>query len=109
MSITVSPNSASNVVLSGTTTQAVVEVQRNQAVLSKTTATVQVQPQAVQTVEISAQGPQGPSFAGAIFLDTNAIQSLTSSDAGTLLTWNGSTYAPSNVLTQNLTIVGGAF
>ena len=66
----------------------------------KTTATVEVQQQAVQTVEISAQGPQGPPFAGSTFFDTNAIATLTSSDTGTLLTWNGSTYAPSNVLTR---------
>tara|TARA_Y100000004_G_scaffold108974_1_gene122218 strand:- start:273 stop:602 length:330 start_codon:yes stop_codon:yes gene_type:complete len=109
MGLTVSPNSASNIVVSGTTTQAVVQAEQNQTVVSQTVATVEVQQQAVQTVEISAVGPQGPPFAGSTFFDTAAIATLTSSDTGTLLTWDGTKYAPSNVLNENLTIAGGAF
>lgn len=109
MAVSITPGSPSNVVFSGTTSQAVIETQQNQTVVSKATNVVEVQQQAAQTVEIAARGPQGPSFAGAIFLDTNAISSLTSADTGKILVWNGSTYIPKDHLDAHLTIVGGAF
>jgi hypothetical protein len=109
MSVSITPGASPKVVLSGTTNQVVIEKQQNQTVVNKTTNSVEVQRQAAQTLEVSARGPQGPSFAGAIFLDTDAIASLTSADEGKILVWNGSTYIPQDHLDTHLTIVGGAF
>lgn len=77
--------------------------------VTEATSEVVVQKQEMRVTLVTARGPQGPSFAGSNFFDTTAINALTSSDEGTILTWNGTRYAPSNSLTQNLTIVGGAF
>lgn len=109
MEISINPGASSNVVLSGTTSQAIVETRQNQAIISKSTVNVEVQRQSAQTLEVSARGPQGPSFAGAIFLDTTAISSLTSGDEGKILVWNGSTYIPKDQLDIGFTIVGGSF
>lgn len=109
MSVSITPGSSPNVVLSGTVNQAVIERQQNQTVVNKTVATVEVQQQAARTLEVSTRGPQGASFAGAIFLDINAIASLTSADEGKTLVWNGSTYVPQDHLDSHLTIVGGSF
>jgi len=91
MQLTVAPASASRIVV------------------SKTNTTVVVQKQPTATVEIAALGPQGPSFTGANYFDTTAIGALTSGDTGTLLQWGGAAFVPTNELSQNLTIAGGAF
>ena len=109
MSVSITPGASPNVVLSGTTNQAVIEKQQNQTVVNKTVATVEVQQQAARTLEVSSRGPQGASFVGSVFLDTDAIASLTSADEGKILVWNGSTYVPQDHLDAHLTIVGGAF
>ena len=43
-------------------------------------------------VSVTATGPQGPSFAGSSFMDTAAIDALTSGDQGKVLEWNGSVF-----------------
>jgi len=91
MQLTVAPASASRIVV------------------SKTNTTVVVQKQPTATVEIAALGPQGPSFTGANYFDITAIGALTSGDTGTLLQWSGAAFVPTNELSQNLTIAGGAF
>ena len=58
---------------------------------------------------VTATGPQGPSFAGSSFMDTAAIDALTSGDQGKVLEWNGSVFSPTNVLDDDLTLHGGAF
>ena len=60
-------------------------------------------------VTVTATGPQGPSFAGSSFMDTAAIDALTSGDQGKVLEWNGSVFTPTNVLDDDLTLHGGAF
>jgi len=55
-----------------------------------------------------ARGPQGPE-PDLTFLDTAAVKSLTSADRGSVLEWNGSQYAPSSLLENDLTISGGNF
>jgi multidrug efflux pump subunit AcrB len=60
-------------------------------------------------VTVTATGPQGPSFAGSSFMDTAAIDALTSGDQGKVLEWNGSVFSPTNVLDDDLTLHGGAF
>ncbi|MAO75002.1 MAG: hypothetical protein CL699_01640 [Chloroflexi bacterium] len=60
-------------------------------------------------VSVTATGPQGPSFAGSSFMDTAAIDALTSGDQGKVLEWNGSVFTPTNVLDDDLTLHGGAF
>lgn len=55
-----------------------------------------------------ARGPQGPE-PDLTFLDTAAVRSLTSADRGSVLEWNGSQYAPSSLLENDLTISGGNF
>mgnify|MGYP001165221668 FL=1 len=77
--------------------------------VTESTSEVVVQKQELRVTLVTARGPQGPSFAGSNFFDTTAIDALTSSDIGKVLTWDGTRYAPSSSLTQNLTIVGGAF
>ena len=62
-----------------------------------------------QVTVVAARGPQGPSFVGSNFFDTDAIGALTSSDTGKILVWNGTRYAPEDHLDAHLTIVGGAF
>lgn len=77
--------------------------------VTESTNEVVVQKQEMQVTLVTARGPQGPSFAGSNFFDTTAIDALTSSDAGKILIWNGTTYAPQDQLNTHLTIVGGAF
>lgn len=60
-------------------------------------------------VSVAATGPQGPSFAGSSFMDTAAIDALTSGDQGKVLEWNGSVFTPTDVLDDDLTLYGGAF
>lgn len=62
-----------------------------------------------QVTVVAARGPQGPSFAEENFLDSTAINALTSSDIGKILVWNGTKYVPEDHLDAHLTIVGGAF
>ena len=77
--------------------------------VTKTPTSVAVQSTASQVIEVTAPGPQGPPFAGAIFFDNVAIGSLTSGDVGQVLKFNGTQFAPTNELEDNLTITGGNF
>lgn len=78
-------------------------------IVTRTATTVEVQKQTTRTVEVASRGPQGPAFAGSNYFDTTAIGALTSGDTGTLLQWGGAAFVPTNELSQNLTIAGGAF
>lgn len=109
MELSVNQSASSNITLSGTTSQTVVRPQAVQATVSTTNNEVVVQQPQSYVVEIASRGPQGPSFAGSIFLDTNAIGALTSGDTGKLLVWDGSKYTATDTLIDDLTIVGGAF
>jgi len=62
-----------------------------------------------QIVEVATAGPQGPPFAGAQYFNTVAIGALTSGDSGTILSWDGALFSPTNELSENLTLAGGAF
>lgn len=77
--------------------------------ISGTTNEVVVQQPQSSVVEVASPGPQGPAFVGTIFMDIDTIETLASGDTGKLLVWNGSQYTATNVLSDNLTIVGGAF
>ena len=100
MSITVSPNSASNVVLSARQLKLLWRSSKIKLFSLRRQRRSRCSLRLYKPLKYPLKVRKDhlllvPSF------DTNAIQSLTSGDAGTLLTWNGSTYAPSNVLTQN--------
>lgn len=77
--------------------------------VTKTPTSVEVQAATSSVVKATAPGPQGPPFAGAIFFDNAAIGSLTSGDVGQVLKFNGTQFAPTNELEDNLTITGGNF
>ena len=78
----------------------VTETENQVTVTRSTTANV---------VSVTATGPQGPSCAGSSFMDTAAIDALTSGDQGKVLEWNGSVFTPTDVLDDDLTLHGGAF
>ncbi|MDP6190481.1 MAG: hypothetical protein QF872_06705 [Gammaproteobacteria bacterium] len=67
------------------------------------------QASSASVVTLTATGPQGPSFAGESFMNTVAIEALTSGDQGKVLEWDGSAFSPTNVLDDDLTLYGGAF
>jgi hypothetical protein len=77
--------------------------------VNKTPTSVEVKAANTSVVKATAPGPQGPPFAGAIFFDNAAIGSLTSNDVGQVLKFNGTQFAPTNELEDNLTITGGNF
>lgn len=77
--------------------------------ISGTTNAVVVQQPQSSVVEVASPGPQGPGFVGTVFMDIDTIETLASGDTGKLLVWNGSQYTATNILSDNLTIVGGAF
>lgn len=77
--------------------------------VNETVHSVVVNKPAGQIVEVVTAGPQGPPFAGAQYFNTAAIGALTSGDAGTILSWNGQLFTPTNELSTNLTLAGGAF
>lgn len=77
--------------------------------VTKTPTSVEVQAANTSVVKATAPGPQGPPFAGATFFDTAAIGSLTSGDVGQVLKFNGTQFAPTSELEDNLTINGGNF
>jgi len=77
--------------------------------VTETPTSVEVQRQSSQVVEVTAQGPQGPAFAGSILFDTDAIAALTSGDVGNVLEFDGTKFSPTNELENDLTITGGNF
>jgi len=60
-------------------------------------------------VEIASAGPAGPPFSGVHYFDLNEIAALGASDVGKVLNWNGNIFVPTNDLSANLTLNGGAF
>lgn len=77
--------------------------------VTNTDTQVEVTKPTTNVVTLTAQGPQGPSFAGSQFFDVNAIDALNSGDQGQVLEWNGSLFTPTDELENDLTITGGAF
>lgn len=77
--------------------------------ISETTHSVVVNKPEGQILEVVTAGPQGPPFAGAQYFNTAAIGALTSGDSGTILSWDGELFSPTNELSENLTLAGGAF
>lgn len=77
--------------------------------ITETETQVEVRRPTTNVVTLTAQGPQGPSFAGSQFLDTTAIEALNSGDIGKVLEWDGNIFAPTDELENDLTITGGAF
>lgn len=77
--------------------------------VNETVHSVVVNKPAGQIIEVATAGPQGPPFAGAQYFNTAAIGALTSGDAGTILSWDGQLFSPTNELSKNLTLAGGAF
>lgn len=77
--------------------------------ISETTHSVVVSKPEGQIIEVATAGPQGPPFAGAQYFNTAAIGALTSGDSGTILSWDGALFSPTNELSENLTLAGGAF
>lgn len=77
--------------------------------VTETDTQVEVTKPVTTTVSLTATGPQGPSFTGDVFFDTDAIGALNSGDVGKVLYWNGSLWAPTDVLEDDLTLYGGAF
>lgn len=77
--------------------------------ISEATHSVVVSKPEGQIIEVATAGPQGPPFAGAQYFNTAAIGALTSGDSGTILSWDGALFSPTNELSENLTLAGGAF
>jgi hypothetical protein len=77
--------------------------------VTETETSVEVKKPVTNVVTLTAQGPQGPSFAGSQFFDTTAIEALNSGDIGKVLEWDGNNFTPTNELENDLTITGGAF
>ena len=77
--------------------------------VTETPTSVEVQRQSSQVVEVTAQGPQGPAFAGTALFNTDAIAALTSGDVGNVLEFDGTQFSPTNELENDLTITGGNF
>ena len=75
---------------------------------TETQVTVTQSPSA-NVVTVTATGPQGPSFSGDVYFDTDAIGALTSGDRGKVLEWNGTLFEPTNLLDDDLTLTGGSF
>ena len=70
---------------------------------------VVTQPSDSRIVEIASAGPAGPPFTGVHYFDLTEIAALGASDEGKVLNWNGNIFVPTNDLSANLTLNGGAF
>jgi len=77
--------------------------------VTQTETNVEVKKPQTSVVTLTAQGPQGPSFAGSSSFNTTAIDALGSGDIGKVLEWDGSQFTPTDELENDLTITGGAF
>lgn len=70
---------------------------------------VLTQPADSRIVEIASAGPAGPPFSGVHYFDLTQIAALGAADEGKVLNWNGSIFVPTDDLSANLTLNGGAF
>ncbi|MBQ45499.1 MAG: hypothetical protein CMK37_07560 [Porticoccaceae bacterium] len=67
------------------------------------------EPSEPRIVQISSAGPSGPAFSGVHYFDLDQLNGLGESDAGKVLNWNGNIFVPTDDLSANLTLNGGAF
>ena len=75
--------------------------------VSETNNTVVItKPADSRIVEIASAGPP---FSGVHYFDLNEIAALGAGDVGKVLNWNGNIFVPTNDLSANLTLNGGAF
>ena len=77
--------------------------------VTETPTHVEVQRNSPSVVEVTAPGPQGPSFAGATYFNNSAIGNLNAGNAGAVLEWDGSLFQPTQLLENELHINGGSF
>lgn len=87
----------------------VTKVPSNTVSITSAAGSVTVQNTNNKVITVTAQGPQGPPFAGASFFNVAAISQLGANDAGKIVAWDGTEFQPTNVLETDLTISGGAF
>ena len=67
------------------------------------------QPSDPRIIQISSAGPSGPAFSGVHYFDLDQLSGLSGSDVGKVLNWNGNIFVPTDDLSANLTLNGGAF
>ncbi len=81
----------------------------NQAIISEENHQLIIQQPQTGIVELSTPGAQGPAFVGQQYFNMASIETLTITDSGVTLKWDGNQFVPADELGEGLTIFGGAF